>query len=209
MGSITHLDDLSKRFPQHETERSLSLPELAKYGVISCLRYIQESGTCIDSADSYEPTSLQLAAELGHLKVVQHLIKGQDPRSEECTKALLAAISKGHIDMARALLDSGVGPNVMGSSTTPLKEAILGGHTSFAIYLIDRGVDVNAGGKRRSRDGSQEDLTPLQAAVDRGLEGLVKVLLIRGADPNDGPGPGTYWHFSTMAQISTSVALLV
>jgi ankyrin repeat protein len=101
------------------------------------------------------------------------------------------AISKGYLDIAQALLDSGIDPNVEGLTTTPLKEAILGGHSTFARYLIDRNVDVDARGTARlpiRRFGQIGYLTPLQAAVDTGLEDIVKVLLVKGADPNDGPG---------------------
>jgi len=177
------LHNLVYNFYSHRslsTERSLSLAELANNGVISCLHFIQESGACIDFANSYGTTSLQLAAEHGHLNVVQLVIKERNVRSDEEIEALLAAISRGYLDIAQALLDSGIDPNVTGFSTTPLKEAILGGHTPFARYLIERSVDVNATGNKC--------LTPLQAAVDTGLEDIVKILLIKGADPNDGRG---------------------
>jgi len=179
--------DIQYHFGSVSTERRLALLELAKYGVISCLRYIQESGTCIDFADRYGITPLQLAAEHGHLNVVQLLIKERNVNSEKDIEAFLAAISKGHLDIAQTLLDSGIDPNMMGYDTTPLKEAILGGHTSFARHLIDRGVNVSARGKEKLY-GNYRNLTPLQAAVDKGLEDIVKVLLIKGADPNDRSG---------------------
>ncbi len=52
-------------------------------------------------------------------------------------------------------------------------------------------MDVDASGTARStmnRFGQIHYLSPLQAAVDTGLEDIVKVLLVKGADPNDGPG---------------------
>ncbi len=177
---LDNIDSLSAK-------RSQLLPELARYDVMSCLRYIQESGACIDPADFCETTSLQLAVEHDHLNVVHLLIKEHDVRFETCTRALLATISKGHLDIARALLDRDVDPNVIGMRTTPLKEAILGGHTSFARYLIDRGVDVNGRGQTVNNE------TPLQAAVGKGLEDLVKALLSQGADPNAVPATSYYY----------------
>lgn len=48
--------------------------------MISCLQFIQESGACINMANTYEDglTSLRLAAAHGHLNVVQLLTKEQN-----------------------------------------------------------------------------------------------------------------------------------
>lgn len=119
--------------------------------------------------------------------MVQLLIKERNARSIDDLEALLAAISREHLDIAHASLDSGIDPNTMGFLTTPLKEAILDGHISFARYLIGRDVDFNARGNERSH-GRVQYLTPLQAVVDTCLEDIVEILLIKGANPNDEPG---------------------
>ncbi|MGE0394413.1 MAG: ankyrin repeat domain-containing protein, partial [Vicinamibacterales bacterium] len=96
--------------------------------------------------------------------------------------ALMWAVSAGHLDAARALLDGGADANAASASGfTPLMFAARAGVPALADLLLVRGARINAA----AGDGA----TALHVAVVRGHVDLALFLLARGADPNaDGNG---------------------
>jgi len=82
-------------YDRQRDARGRSLLKFAEHGMISCLQFIQESGACINMANTYEDglTSLRLAAAHGHLNVVQLLIKEQNNEIDPDIEPLLVAIS--------------------------------------------------------------------------------------------------------------------
>jgi uncharacterized protein len=103
---------------------------------------------------------------------------------------LLAACLKGHVDIARVLLEAGADPNYIApDGESPLKAAIPVNGEPFnrALFdlLFDAGANPNLGLE-----------APLHIAVARGNRDLVAYLVRRGADPNlddvDG-SPPSFW----------------
>lgn len=58
-------------------------------------------------------------------------------------RALVEASTKGHIEIARLLLDSGAQVNMpIEGIEPPLQLAVRGGHIELAFLLIDRGANI-------------------------------------------------------------------
>ena len=112
--------------------------------------------------------------------------------------ALLHAARQGHIDAARALLDSGAPVNQVGAgdATSPLLMAVINGEFDLAMLLIDRGADPNLA-------ASGNGAAPLWAAINTQWQprtrypqpqemeqqkatylDVIKALLAHGADPD-------------------------
>lgn len=90
--------------------------------------------------------------------------------------ALLIAANKGHLDVARLLLDHGADVNSKAGAiqSFPLVESCLQGHTDMARLLLSRGANVNA-------TLAPGETTLMCAAVLGNVE-YAKVLLEYGAD---------------------------
>jgi ankyrin repeat protein len=85
------------------------------------------------------------------------------------------ASEKGHINVARVLLEHGVDVNARDRNRfTSLHLASKEGHTDVAQFLLEHGVDVNAWGNLRS--------TALHLASERGRLEVIRLLLEHGAD---------------------------
>jgi ankyrin repeat protein len=87
------------------------------------------------------------------------------------------AITRGHVDAAKALIDAGADVNhVARGGFTPLHTAAMAGLEGVARLLIGKGARVNA------RAGSgMIGLTPLALAEHAGKRGMAKLLRERGA----------------------------
>lgn len=124
-------------------------------------------------------TAINLAAELGHADIVEHLLlSGAHPdtrdRNNGYTPLISAAINK-HMDVMKKLLQYSANPSL---------QAWNGG---TALHLISRYEDVQmaaellkSGAKIEARRGPS--LTPLHDAAGNGSEAMVTFLLERGAD---------------------------
>ncbi|KAK8016092.1 NB-ARC and ankyrin domain protein [Apiospora rasikravindrae] len=90
---------------------------------------------------------------------------------------LLYAADKGHVDIAKLLIERGADVDAAGSSGwTPLTLALDRGHIDMARLLIERGADVNTTGS--------SGRTPLTRALDGGHADVARLLIERGADVN-------------------------
>ncbi|RYP53370.1 hypothetical protein DL768_001615 [Monosporascus sp. mg162] len=175
----------------------------AEGGHEAVVRQLLETGADVHARDKDGRTALSYAAERGHEAVVQLLLKsGQmslrwavETGDAEVVKLflergadvavankdgwtpLIAASSKGHIDVVRLLLaTSGVNADLKDSKSgqTPLNWAAANGYEAVVQLLLDTGkVDIN------SRDNNGR--TPLQWAAERGRETIVRLLLKKGA----------------------------
>ncbi|RYP66889.1 hypothetical protein DL771_007546 [Monosporascus sp. 5C6A] len=191
----------------------------AEGGHEAVVQQLLDTGADVYARDKDGRTALSYAAERGHEAVVQLLLKnGQmslrwavETGDVEVVKLLLdrgadvavvnkdgwtpliAASSKGHVDVVRLLLaTSGVNADLKDSKSgqTPLSWAAANGYEAVVQLLLDTGkVDTD------SRDN--EGRTPLQWAAERGHETIVRLLPKMGA--------ATYAHRQTLKGHGSSV----
>jgi len=109
--------------------------------------------------------------------------------------ALLYAAREGHMEAARALVESGADLNITsGDKYSPMVEALINGHLDLAKYFLDHGADVKL--------ASLSGMTALYAVIDvqwaphawfpqpsteqekTGYIDLMKALIDKGADVN-------------------------
>ena len=109
--------------------------------------------------------------------------------------AVMYAAREGATDAVRALAEAGANLDLVDpEGTTALILAIINGHWDAAAVLIDRGANLNL--------ADIKGMTPLYAAIDmhtlgdtfgrpypappviEGSVGIIKMLLVKGADPN-------------------------
>ena len=125
-------------------------------------------------------TSLRLAADQGHEKMVRMLLEhGADPCSKDplTSTALMNACSNGHFRVAQILLDHGSDSNDQYRERGEALEAsAFYGHDKVFKLLLGYGADVNTIGPHGG--------TALRAAVERENNRIFQILLDHGADVN-------------------------
>jgi ankyrin repeat protein len=95
------------------------------------------------------------------------------PDSDE--SLLTTAVAKGHLAMARLLLELGADPNIRETVTPPLAAAAAKGSQELVTTLVTAGAAVDV----RDEDG----WTPLMIAAAYGHVEVVRELLRQGANP--------------------------
>lgn len=138
-------------------------------------------------------TVLMTAARTGDAASVRALLRrGVRLNVKETSTgqtALMWAISEGHLEVARALVEYGA--DVSERSTrgfTPLMFAAREGNLEIGRFLVDHGTDVN--------ETSAGNASPLLIATVRGHLAFARFLLERGADPNAAPLGYTALHWA-------------
>ncbi len=136
----------------------------------------------IDGDDGFTP--LQVAAGNGHEPIVRLLLRrgaALDRQNAYGWTALMQAASHGHANIVKLLLQNKADPNItnkLGSSA--LTVAAHHGHTSIVRILLDvPGIHLNE--DMTSPDIVQQAFTPLMAAVFKGNDIVVKLLLDKGS----------------------------
>ena len=124
---------------------------------------------------------LQEAAESGDFTRVKQLLAAGAPADISspglCWSPLHSAVSCGHSDIVKTLLENGASPELRSSfAATPLHIASSGGNVECIQYLLDKGVDINC----------RDDLsrTPLHGAAGEGRDEAITYLLEKGASPS-------------------------
>jgi hypothetical protein len=89
---------------------------------------------------------LPVAAALGRTEEVSRLLSVADSNDRHCALALASQF--GHVEIVRALLDSGEDPNRYNpvgfhSHSTPLHQATLAGHDKVVQLLVERGARLD------------------------------------------------------------------
>jgi ankyrin repeat protein len=148
-------------------------------------------------------TPLMTATRVHAPAVVMALIaRGADVNAQERSHgqtALMWAFARGHIDIARALIEQGADIHARSDSGfTPLLFAARHGDLEAVRLLLAQGADVN----EMAEDGS----SVLHVATVRAHVELAELLLARGADPNaDGPGyTPLHWAAGTWNSVTTN-----
>ena len=136
------------------------LGKAAKHGDIKSVKQLLAKRTDPNARCSFEPgnpTSLTIAAESGHTKVVELLLNAgakHDAVDSRRATALFYAASEGHAGVIRVLLAAGAEVDVQvreayEGMVTPLVMAAEGGHLDAVKALLAAGANV----RHRSRSG--------------------------------------------------------
>jgi ankyrin repeat protein len=151
----------------------------ASAGNVGAARLLRKHVDDINQADGYGVTPLDVAISLGRRDYVAYLIDaGAMKREEAATLPLINALKSRHKDIARILIESGIGigeHNDIG--VTPLHIAANLGYEHIVRALVDRGENINA-------EEVSGGTTPLFAAVFGGHLAVVEFLLEKGAAVN-------------------------
>ena len=134
-------------------------------GVIEAIN----SGANVNAKDKYGYTALMLAAENGHIEIVNTLIKAGTDIKNDGRRALRLAASKGHTEIVNALINAGA--DVKNDGASALIGATENGHTEIVNALIEAGADLNAKDKY--------GMTALMCALNTEI---VNALIEAGAD---------------------------
>jgi ankyrin repeat protein len=138
----------------------------------------QAAAAAVKAANDAARLDLDVLARAMGLKAVEFRLAKPRPRAADVAfraprrvgpevtggmTALLYAAREGHLEAARALLESATHINadidqVNGDKFTPLVMAIANGHLEFARYLLDRGADP--------KPAALSGMTALYAAID-------------------------------------------
>ncbi|KAJ6032624.1 hypothetical protein N7540_003356 [Penicillium herquei] len=132
----------------------------------------------------YPKSALEAASYSGYKDTVQMLLdRGADVNAEGVyINSLAAALTQGHKEIAKVLLDR-VDINKQGEESVKavLEAAISGGSKETVQLLLDHGVKINA-------QGGESGTAALQIALSNGYEEIVQLLLDRGVDVNSQGG---------------------
>lgn len=141
------------------------------------VRTLLERGFDPDTLDPKGLSGLYLALREPSPKVAAALIEwpktNVEIRTRDDESPLMMAALKGHLDLARQLIDRGADVNKTG--WTPLHYAATGGHLAIMELLLEHHAYIDA----ESPNGT----TPLMMAAQYGSIDAVKLLLEAGADP--------------------------
>ena len=155
-------------------------------------------------------TPLMTAARVNNRGGVKALLaRGVDVNIKEATHgqtALMWALSRNHLVVARTLVDSGADVTARtDTGFTPLMFASREGNIDAARMLIAHGANVNeaasaGAGLRRYQSQEQPDapaqISPLLVATVRGHSQLAAFFLEQGADPNFDEAGYTALHWA-------------
>jgi ankyrin repeat protein len=126
-------------------------------------------------------SSLVPASANGHISIVRILLEyrievdATDPYAVIPRNALQAACLKGHLDVARLLIQNGAKvDDIYFAQDTPLVLACKGQRKDVVLMLLANDADINAAGLM--------GITPLSAAIRQGYSGLARFLIESGAD---------------------------
>ena len=151
-----------------------------------------EAGGDVSSRGKISSAPLHLAMEGGSIELVRLLLdRGapvNEPRNGTLITPLYLAARHGHAEVVELLLERGA--NVNGArrvgndraGQAPLIVAAGFGHLDVAKRLLDHGADVHGG-----RSGSPG--TPIGSAAGQGRFDMIRLLVARGANVNDGGRP--------------------
>ncbi|XP_070579675.1 transient receptor potential cation channel subfamily A member 1-like [Ptychodera flava] len=131
-----------------DSEEQLPLHVAAHNGCLECVRLLVEATpTRINEDDIDGNTPLLLAAEKGHDKVVQHLLKvGADISSKDENRrtSLALAAKEGRTDTVKVLLKNHAEIDAVDKNrNTPLHLSAGKGHVEVTRLLLDNGANAN------------------------------------------------------------------
>ncbi|KAJ5368785.1 uncharacterized protein N7496_008545 [Penicillium cataractarum] len=131
-----------------------------------------------NSRDAWGNTPLSLAAQKGHRRIVEDLLKAGaivDAEDFHGHTPLAFAAQNGHLAVVDILLRAGASIDYRSSSSmSPFGQAAENGHEKVARYLIESGAEINF-------ENNQADRGLLLMASTKGHAAVVELLLDLGA----------------------------
>ena len=157
----------------------------------------------VNGNDGFTP--LQVSAGNGHEAIVRLLLMrgaALDRQNIYGWTALMQAASHGHADIVKLLLQNKANPNLTSKlGASALTVAAHHGHTSIVRILLDvPGIDLNED-MTSPADAVHQAFTPLMAAVLKGNDIVVRLLLDKGATSYN-QDPHTGWTPLMMAALA-------
>ena len=136
-----------------------------------------EAGASINALAQKKVTALNLAAQKGHVKVLQVLIhhRAVDIPRHDGANAVFSAAWLGNYECLQLLLVSGYAPKHTFKGDSPLNMASWEGHADIVELLLLNGATFEP--------DLEKEMTPLHSATKKNRMGCARVLLKHGADP--------------------------
>jgi hypothetical protein len=155
----------------------------AKMGNLSEVQKLVEQGTPVDLEGPNYWTPLQIALSNGHIQVARYLLD----KGASGKGTLAAAIAAGEIEVLKTVVTRGakVYPDTLAVAIS--NRSISGKALEIARYLLNSGADINAPVSDELRyegESSLKGYTSLHNAVYRRDLALVEYLVSQGADLN-------------------------
>ncbi len=150
----------------------------AKYGKLEHVRLLLDRGADPNLVDGDGFTPYRYALEGKH-RAVMSLLEQRGARLE--VPELVEAAERGDLAAARALLARPINVDTKREGRTALHAAAERGNIELATLLLDHGAAI---------DALDDDLwTPLMEATDMGRDGMIDMLVARGASTTAGQTP--------------------
>jgi hypothetical protein len=150
------------------------------------VKMLLKKGTNVDQANNNGATPLFIAAQNGHLEVVEVLLEQRanvnQAKNVGATPLYIAA-QNGHLAVVKALLEKGANiDQACNTGATPLSGAAQNGHLAIVKVLLANGANVD--------QANNNSVTPLYTAAQNDHLAVVKMLLEQRANVNQANNNG-------------------
>ncbi|KAL5109066.1 Ankyrin repeat and KH domain-containing protein 1 [Taenia crassiceps] len=177
MDCVVLLLDYGSALETPTEELRTPLMQAAFYGHAKIARYLIDRGAQADRLlNPKGESALTIACERGDIATAEVLLKAGDSntdRGKELHVALIKAASKGHVKVAKLLLDHKAEVNRFDKNNDPPIFAALTGHNLDILKLF---ISYRVNLEERNEEG----YTPLMVAVQTGSVASVAALLEAG-----------------------------
>lgn len=186
-GDLDAIQVLVKDGAEINANRCDALRSAAAAGRLDAFKFLLELGALLPSNPPESTGLMQAAVSSGSASIVKLLLEqgvksgtlGKGKSSYDHDAIHGANDANGHVfaDVVLALIDGGMNINAVDGSSRLLLQAISRHDDLLAAKLVHRGANVNS-------QLSKADSTPLLDAIYNGTINIIKLLLEKGADPN-------------------------